>query len=114
MDSHRNRQLAGESTPLKHWIELLSKHIVAVGLILVAIGGAIRLSQAPSEPSSQPVSTRTGLTERDIAIREAERQGQETYSFTTRFIPGVGVMTSPEEYLRQWEQEAQAAPGTQD
>lgn len=37
----------------------------------------------------------TGLTERDLAIAEAIKNEDNNYSFTTKFIPGIGIIDPP-------------------
>jgi len=49
-----------------------------------------------------------GLTEQKMAIDQARRNGQPTYSYKTNFLPGIGFMINAKEY--QAELEGQMAP----
>ncbi len=87
-------------------ILIIVDNFLAIGLFIFAVGVlSYYNSSRQNAVSSLPV--KTSLTERDIAITEAVKNGKKEYTFTTRFIPGVGVITDPEAYKKEWEQQLQ-------
>jgi len=54
-----------------------------------------------SRKSGSALAFKTSLTERDLAIDQAIRDGKKTYTFTTHFIPGIGYINDPQAYQQQ-------------
>ena len=75
----------------------LTDLVFSLGLLLALIGaGHYFLAKA-----NQPTTTafRPGaITERQLAIANALRTGNRTYTYTTNFIPGIGTITDPNQY----------------
>lgn len=61
-----------------------------VGFVVLLVGAASYFSPA-TDSGDQNFSPM--IIERKLAIEEAERNGQSTYSYTTGFTPGLGNMT---------------------
>jgi hypothetical protein len=68
-----------------------------------------RFSRADNS-TDQPY--KTSLTERDLAIEEAIRQGKKEYSFETNFIPGMGRISDPDQHLKDWQKSQEETPKT--
>lgn len=75
----------------------------AIGAIILTIGAVQYFSVRKPVASSGEVSPM--IIERKLAIEEAERKGEKTYSYTTRFIPGIGVISDPEAYKEDWQKQ---------
>lgn len=67
-------------------LNLLSWGFLGSGLVILLLAVSARTSgQQPSPVVSGSIK------ERDIAIQQALENGQDTYQYTTNFIPGIGV-----------------------
>jgi|GEM_PF-6588897 len=87
-------------------ISIIVDNLLAIGLFIFAVG-ILSYYNSPRQNAVSSLPIKTSLTERDIAIAEAVKNGKKEYTFTTRFIPGVGVITDPETYKKEWEQQLQ-------
>ena len=89
--------LQGRNTNLKtQKIEAISTVTLIIGVLSLMVGGVRNLKDTRSIISS--VST-TSITQRYFATEQAKREGRKTYSFTTSFIPGIGIISDPQAYL---------------
>lgn len=75
---------------------------LVVGLfVLVVLTGS-------HEPIDSSENYPSAVAQRDIAINEAKKSGQTSYSFeSSGFVPGVGMITDPEAYKKQQENSVQ-------
>lgn len=85
------------------WSQVSSIFLVLSGVIFLS--GLVqvvshRFSRANDTPDQL---YKTSLTERDLAIEEAIRQGKKEYSFETNFIPGMGRISNPDQHLEDWQ-----------
>lgn len=85
----------------------LPEMIFFVGVLLVLMGG-LNLVSAPSDRtvSSTNSTISPSVIERKLSIEEAMKNGQKTYQFQSRFIPGIGTISDPAAYLRNLEEKA--------
>lgn len=60
-----------------------------------------------SKSVKQDIVIKTSLTERDIAIADAIKNGKKEYSYETSFTPGVGRIINPDAYKDQWQKNAE-------
>ena len=67
-----------------------------LGMLVVVIGG-LEYGQKNHNNPRTPVST--SITQRYFATEQAKREGRNDYSFTTSFIPGMGIINDPQAYL---------------
>ena len=74
---------------------------------LLALMGALDVISAPSAKvsNSSPVVS-PSVIERKLSIEEAIQNGQKTYQFQSRSIPGIGVISDPKAFLENWQKEA--------
>lgn len=79
----------------------LQAGIFLIGLLIFLMAGFNYFGASPASNTFQ----KTSLTERDVAIKEAIQNGRNTYTYTSRFIPGIGLVDDPEAYKSQWEKE---------
>lgn len=75
----------------------------AIGAIVLIVGAVQYLSSRTTVASNGEVSPM--IIERKLAIEEAERKGEKTYSYTTRFIPGIGMINDPEAFKEDWQKQ---------
>lgn len=80
--------------------------IFFVGVLLALMGG-LNLVSAPSARTvgSTNSTISPSVIERKLSIEEAMKNGQKTYQFRSRFIPGIGIITDPEAFLENWQEE---------
>lgn len=81
----------------------------AVGFVILVLGAVTYFSPTP-DSAEQTLSP--AIIEQKLAIEEAERTGQNTYSYTTGFTPGLGNMTQEraQEIIDENSQPTEQAP----
>lgn len=90
-----------QALDLTQWSSsILTLSVIVFLAGLVQFGVAHARSQVSN--SSDLSFTKTSLTERDIAIAEAIKEGKTEYSFTSNFTPGIGRIVNPDKYLEDW------------
>lgn len=72
--------------------------LLFVNFVLFAYALSIYLTPPPTT-----TIVKTSLTERDLAIADAQARGVSEYSYTTNFIPGIGTINDPAAYKKAWE-----------
>lgn len=86
-------------------IDAVSNVVVIVGLIIVVVAfyhrTAVAKTMIPENRSDFSV-----LKERQFAIEKARKKGEKEYSFTTSFIPGIGYISNPRQYLEDWQKKS--------
>jgi len=85
--------------------QLLAKldSIINAGFLVVGLFVLVALLSS-HESAGITGNYPSAVAQRDIAINEANKNGQTTYSFeSSGFIPGVGMITDPEAYKKQQE-----------
>lgn len=84
----------------------LPEMIFFVGVLLALMGG-LNLVSAPSARtvSSTNSTVSPSIIERKLSIEEAIQNGQKTYQFQSRSIPGIGVISDPKAFLENWQKE---------
>ncbi len=70
--------------------------------ILVAVIGAGKYFLAKEDYPKQFAAPPDSITERRLSISQARSNKRSNYNFVTNFIPGVGTITNPQDYLSQW------------
>ncbi|HUD20809.1 MAG TPA: hypothetical protein VMQ44_01940 [Candidatus Saccharimonadales bacterium] len=98
----------------KQWVKniqvlnALGNFLILIGIIFLAVTLYGRFYKTPVSTATQSQLTNTRdpgfstLKERQLAIDDAIKNGQKTYSFTTSFIPGIGYISDPDAYKTQW------------
>jgi len=83
--------------------------ILSLGILVALVGGGkFYLAQTGTTPHT---SLNPGpITERQLAIDNALRTGSHTYSYETRFTPGIGQITDPEQYKKDLLNKLQTSP----
>ena len=85
----------------------LPEAVFSLGAVIAILGG-FNFASAHffnlDETDTPPLVSSN--TQRNIAIQEALKNGQKTYQYTTNFIPGIGNITDPEAYKKQFENQA--------
>jgi len=81
-------------------IEIVAQYTLLASILVLVLGVTSFLD---SKNQSAPLD-KTSLTERDMAIQNALSSNTQTYSFDTKFIPGIGYIDNPQQYLKDWEQ----------
>ncbi|MCR4278261.1 MAG: hypothetical protein NUV80_00165 [Candidatus Berkelbacteria bacterium] len=76
----------------------MTSSVFALGSLIFLIGIFQFASGLPKVVSEL---TPSSLTERNIAIKAAKESGRTDYSYTTHFIPGIGIIANPQDYLNQ-------------
>jgi hypothetical protein len=84
-------------------LEKVSLYMCLTGVIIFVVG-LISYFNTNNTKQNYQINSPTGLTERDLAISNAIKNGQKTYSYTTNYIPGIGRITNPEQYKAQWQE----------
>lgn len=94
------------------WPQISSIFLVLSGVVFLS--GLIQVVSHRFSRADNSVDQRykTSLTERDLAIEEAIRQGKKEYSFETNFIPGMGRISDPDQHLKDWQKSKEEAPKT--
>ncbi len=87
----------------------LSDVILASGFILLTLGGSAYLASHRATQRLTLNQTALTLSDRQMAIKQAEANNSKTYSFQTNFIPGIGRVANPAQYQTEWEQQAKKA-----
>lgn len=87
--------------------ERYSAWFLVLGLLIFSLGIFSYFSTGSNNNMSRK---QTSITERDVAMAEARSNGQKEYSFTTGFIPGIGIITDPEAYKKTWEESSKKEP----
>ncbi|MEK7171026.1 MAG: hypothetical protein AAB774_01840 [Patescibacteria group bacterium] len=80
----------------------MSEVFFSLGL-LIAVIGAGKYLFAVTTPQKQSVAFPSSSTERRLAITKAVQDGTNTYEFSTNFIPGIGTINDPQDYLSKWQ-----------
>ncbi len=80
--------------------EKISNGFLVISLLLFLLGGFLYLT--PQSKKSVSLSASPTVMERNFAIEAAKKSGARNYTFTTNFIPGIGMITDPEAYKRQY------------
>lgn len=76
------------------------------GTLLALIGGYNYFSyRAPISDRAVRNVGSPSVIERKLSIESALRNGQNTYQYQSRMIPGIGVISDPDAYLNKLEQE---------
>lgn len=79
-----------------------------VGVIFV-LSGAASYAQSKSPATNSQISQiklvadASLLTERQLAIAQAIKEGRKTYSFSSNFTPGIGRVSDPAVYSQSWQ-----------
>lgn len=100
--------LPARSSPIKALASIFPNLIILVGIIFV-LGGVVAYarSKAPSPlagvSSAKLVADASLLTERQLAIVQAQKQGKNTYTFSSNFTPGIGRVSDPASYSQSWQ-----------
>ena len=82
----------------------LSELIFGIGL-LTAVVGVGKYFLNFNFPIKQSTANPNSITERRLSIDSAVRKGNSIYGFSTNFIPGIGTITDPQAFIRDWEQQ---------
>jgi len=72
-----------------------------VGLLILLAGLANYISSNGSR-NSAVWAGRVSVIERSLALERARSLGEREYTFTTNFIPGIGVINDPGIFLQGW------------
>jgi hypothetical protein len=84
-------------------LEIIAQYALLAGILVLILG---LTSYFKSEGVAVSVK-KSSLTERDIAIKNATDNNRQTYSFDSRFTPGIGYIGNPEQYLKNWQDQHQ-------
>ena len=99
MERHRTHKLKLNDVPSS--AQRVSAVILVIGTLLFFTG---LFHRANTENQTTFSSGFTGALEaRNFAIRNALKNNSNDYSFTTNFIPGIGIIGNPQSYLDKWE-----------
>lgn len=79
----------------------ISELILCVGLLFTTIGAG-KYFLAANFQQNQFAAPSGSITERRLAIGQAVRDKRSNYNFVTSFIPGIGTITNPQDYLNSW------------
>lgn len=79
----------------------------AIGGLVLILGVLSYISPRETVATTNEVSPM--IIERKLAIEEAQRRGDKTYSYSSRFTPGIGVISDPEAYKQEWEKQLEKA-----
>ncbi|MEX1052075.1 MAG: hypothetical protein WEC83_01670 [Patescibacteria group bacterium] len=85
----------------------LPEAIFAAGALLAILGGFNFASAHFSPDTSAAPALVSSNTQRNLAIQEALKNGQTTYQFESNFIPGIGNITNPDAYKKQFEENSE-------
>lgn len=88
------------SSAVSYWSSVAL--IISTMVFIAGLTQVFTARRSQKSATSQPWA-KTSLTERDLAIQEAIRQGKKEYSFETNFIPGMGRINNPEQHLEDWQ-----------
>lgn len=86
-------------------ISIITDGFLVLGSLVFVLGLLSYLDVPEQTASNLPV--KSSLTERDVAIADAIEKGQKEYTYTTRFIPGIGMISDPNIFKENWERQAQ-------
>lgn len=89
-------------------IRLISLVVFGIGFLLFLVG-SFQLTSNMYQPAQANDVSITSSAERSAAIKAAKIAGKKEYSFTTRFTPGVGVITKTEQYRNELPNQLQEA-----
>ncbi len=84
----------------------LPEAVFALGALIALLGGFNFASAHFSSSETGVPLPISSNTQRNIAIQEALKNGQTTYQFESNFIPGIGNITDPDAYKKQFEEDA--------
>ncbi len=95
------------SLPIKRLLALLPNIILLFGLIfllgaLVSYYQITRVQASKLTGNEKLIANATLLTERQLAVTEAIKKGEKTYTFTSNYTPGLGRINDPAAYERTW------------
>ena len=95
-------------------LKAVSQATLLVSILIFAVVLIDRYS--PEKPaSSEALGLGSfGLTEQKMAIDQARKNGQPTYSYKTNFLPGVGFMSNAKEYQAELENQMAPSQSSQD
>lgn len=79
--------------------------ILAIGLLLLIAGG-ITFYTNPTTTQSTERFTPGNLTERTLAVQDAQKSGSKTYDFETNFTPGIGRIEDVPSQQKSWQNQA--------
>lgn len=89
----------------------LSFVVLSLGLIIFVVGAIDRFQRPAAQKIYTAANLSPELTERKLAIEDAQKQGKKTYTYTSNFIPGIGKIADPGQYKQNWvQQQQQASP----
>jgi len=88
--------------------ENLSVNVLILGAIVFVLGLVSYFTNNSIEFAS--TVKQTSVTQRDVAIAEAKKNGKKEYTFTTNFIPGIGIINDPAAYKKAWEDQNKKEP----
>ena len=99
-----------EQKTASHALPDLPKMIFFVGVLLALMGGLNRFSTPSATEGSFAVTVSPSVIERKLSIEDALQNGQKTYQYQSRFIPGIGSIADPEAYLKELEKNSKQQP----
>lgn len=89
-------------------------NLSAIATAVLALGAVISIFGVINRVSSTREKNaffKTSSTERDLAIANAKKTGETNYSYQSSFTPGLGTITDPASYQKQWEDNAKKLLG---
>lgn len=88
----------------------LPEMIFFVGALLALMGALDTISTPSSKVRNSNTTVSPSVIERKLSIEDAIKNGQKTYQFRSGFIPGIGIITDPEAYLKELEENSKEQP----
>lgn len=92
---------------------LLPNVLIVIGTLLILVGTIEYIqSKKPAHIVTKQslVENAANLAERKIAVENAIKNGQKTYSYTTNFIPGIGRIINSPQTEAQLQQQLKTPP----